>query len=198
MRRCSRQEDNSVGADFPGMKVAWRSKRRAMPRRRVRRVASGFTLPDELADTCGKLDRPDSGTIRSPSAFGRPGRWRSIGQAGGVSPTILIGGIVGRRHGPFLNKRVHFMIAAVEQIRNWRAHPARMVEELFGVRPDVWQREALEAFPHSPRMAFQACRGPGKTSTLALARLEFFIDRPHRDGRRDIDQRREFESGPVD
>ena len=25
-----------------------------------------------------------------------------------------------------------------------------MVEDLFGVKPDPWQREALEAFPYTP------------------------------------------------
>jgi phage terminase large subunit len=71
------------------------------------------------------------------------------------------------------------MIAAAEQLRNWREHPTRMVEELFGVRPDMWQHEALESFPHSPRMAFQACRGPGKTSTLAWIAWNYLLTRPH-------------------
>jgi hypothetical protein len=38
------------------------------------------------------------------------------------------------------------MIAAAEQLRNWRQHPARMVEELFGVKPDVWQPRPLRPF----------------------------------------------------
>jgi hypothetical protein len=29
--------------------------------------------------------------------------------------------------------------------------PHALVEDLFGVKPDPWQQEALEAFPHTPR-----------------------------------------------
>ena len=49
----------------------------------------------------------------------------------------------------------------------WKCKPYAMVEDLFGVKPDPWQRDALEAFPHSPRMAMKACAGPGKTALLA-------------------------------
>ena len=34
----------------------------------------------------------------------------------------------------------------------WKRKPHAMVEDLFGVKPDPWQREALEAFPPSLRM----------------------------------------------
>jgi hypothetical protein len=44
----------------------------------------------------------------------------------------------------------------------WKRTPHAMVEDLFAVKPDPWQREALEAFPHSPRMAMKACAGRAK------------------------------------
>lgn len=61
----------------------------------------------------------------------------------------------------------------------WRLNPALMVRELFGVEPDLWQREALEAFPHCPRLAMQACAGPGKTAVLAWLGWNFMLTRPH-------------------
>lgn len=50
----------------------------------------------------------------------------------------------------------------IEQLATWREHPGQMVRDLFGVEPDAWQLEVLEAFPHYPRIAMQACKGPGK------------------------------------
>jgi hypothetical protein len=50
----------------------------------------------------------------------------------------------------------------------WKRKPHAMVEDLFGVKPDPWQREALEAFPHTPRMAMKACAGPGNGSWTNL------------------------------
>lgn len=55
----------------------------------------------------------------------------------------------------------------VETMRRWREHPLQFVREVFHVEPDVWQAEALEAFPTNPRMALTACKGPGKTCLLA-------------------------------
>jgi hypothetical protein len=54
-----------------------------------------------------------------------------------------------------------------------------MVRELFGVEPDAWQLEALEAFPRCPRLAFKACKGPGKTAVLAWIGWNFMLTRPH-------------------
>lgn len=54
-----------------------------------------------------------------------------------------------------------------------------MVRELWGVEPDAWQERSLEAFPHQPRMAFQACTGPGKTCELAWLGWNFLLTRPH-------------------
>ena len=53
-----------------------------------------------------------------------------------------------------------------------------MVRELFGVEPDPWQVEALEAFPHTPRMAMKSCAGSGKTAYLAWIAWNFLLTRP--------------------
>lgn len=68
---------------------------------------------------------------------------------------------------------------AVSSLRRWREQPQIMVRELFGVEPDVWQDEALVAFPKSPRLALKACKGPGKTATLAWIGWNFLLTRPH-------------------
>src|SRR5271165_6896896 len=61
----------------------------------------------------------------------------------------------------------------------WKQKPHAMVEDLFGVKPDPWQQEALEAFPHTPRMALKSCAGPGKTALLAWLGWNFLLTRPH-------------------
>ena len=66
-----------------------------------------------------------------------------------------------------------------DYLMRWRAHPAQMVRELFGVTPDPWQDEALEAFPTAPRLAMLACTGPGKTATLAWLGWNYLLTRPH-------------------
>lgn len=66
-----------------------------------------------------------------------------------------------------------------DQIRRWRESPSEMVRDLFGVEPDAWQREALDAFPTSPRLAMKACAGPGKTALLAWLGWNFLLTRPH-------------------
>ena len=71
------------------------------------------------------------------------------------------------------------MIAAVQHIARWREHPDVMVKELFAVKPDAWQEEALKTFPHSPRMAFKSCKGPGKSAVLAWFGWNFLLTRPH-------------------
>ena len=64
------------------------------------------------------------------------------------------------------------------RFRHWREHPSDMVRELFNVEPDPWQHDILEAFPHEPRMAMQACKGPGKTCVLAWIVWNFLLTRP--------------------
>lgn len=68
---------------------------------------------------------------------------------------------------------------AADTLRRWREHPLQMVRELFKVEPDLWQADALEAFPHSPRMAMKACKGPGKTALLAWLGWNYLLTRPH-------------------
>ena len=57
------------------------------------------------------------------------------------------------------------MRPAAEKLRLWREHPSVFVREEFKVEPDLWQDEALEAFPHCPRLAMQAARGPASRHT---------------------------------
>lgn len=70
-------------------------------------------------------------------------------------------------------------IAFIERIRRWKEHPVQMVRELFGVEPDAWQADALEQYPHCPRMAMKACTGPGKTAGLAWIGWNFLLTRPN-------------------
>jgi phage terminase large subunit len=55
------------------------------------------------------------------------------------------------------------------KIRQWRLHPELFVREQFGVEPDRWQVQTLQAFadPTKNRISLQACTGPGKTAVLA-------------------------------
>jgi phage terminase large subunit len=69
--------------------------------------------------------------------------------------------------------------AASDQIFRWKMHPDRMVRDLFGVEPDFWQEEGLQAFPTTQRMAFKASKGPGKTCELAWMIWNFLLTRPH-------------------
>lgn len=67
--------------------------------------------------------------------------------------------------------------AGSDQILLWIERPDIFVEEVFGVVPDAWQREVLQAFPHKPRIAMKACKGPGKTATLAWLAWNFLLTR---------------------
>jgi hypothetical protein len=66
----------------------------------------------------------------------------------------------------------------VSVIREWKEHPAKMVFDLFGVKPDPWQERVLEAFPHNQRLAMKACKGPGKTALLTWLAWNFLLTRP--------------------
>lgn len=66
-----------------------------------------------------------------------------------------------------------------EKIKLWREHPAQFVKDVLGITPDFWQHEVLEAFPHHQRMALKACKGPGKTATLAWLMWNFMLTRPN-------------------
>ncbi len=63
------------------------------------------------------------------------------------------------------------------KIRLWREHPAVMVRELFKAKPDLWQEEVLEAFPHNQRIAMPASKGPGKTCCMAWIAWNFILTR---------------------
>lgn len=67
---------------------------------------------------------------------------------------------------------------AAERLKLWRERPDVMVRELFHVEPDVFQLEALQAFPTTPRIAMKACKGPGKTAVLAWLCWNFLLTRP--------------------
>ena len=63
------------------------------------------------------------------------------------------------------------------KLAEFREHPAQQAEEMFGIVPDPKQREALEAFPHAPRIAMQSCTGAGKTLVLAICGWNFLLTR---------------------
>ena len=67
---------------------------------------------------------------------------------------------------------------AAANLKRWREHPSQMVQDLFQVRPDPQQEEALEKFPHSRRLCMKACTGSGKTATLAWIGWNFMLTRP--------------------
>ena len=56
--------------------------------------------------------------------------------------------------------------------------PSLMVRELFEVEPEPWQEQALDRFPHSPRMALKASKGVGKTCCEAWLIWNFLLTRP--------------------
>ena len=68
---------------------------------------------------------------------------------------------------------------AADKLRLWREKPQVFVREVFGVTPDAWQDDVLEAFPASQRQAMKACKGPGKTTVLAWLNWNFLLTRPH-------------------
>ena len=73
-------------------------------------------------------------------------------------------------------------MTAIEDLVRWADHPADFVREVFETEPDVWQVEALEAFPRSARLALKACKGPGKTAVLAWLGWNILLTRPHSHG----------------
>lgn len=65
----------------------------------------------------------------------------------------------------------------LDEINRWWAEPCSFVEEQFGVVPDEWQADALNAFvsgdEDKQRIALSACAGPGKTACIAWMALLF-------------------------
>jgi phage terminase large subunit len=68
---------------------------------------------------------------------------------------------------------------SAEAIQAWRADPRRFVRDVFGVTPDAWQDDVLEAFPHQQKIALKASKGPGKTAVEAWCAWNFLLTRPH-------------------
>ena len=71
--------------------------------------------------------------------------------------------------------------AALARLERWRDDPVAMVREAFQAEPDPWQADALRLFakPTTQRLAFKACKGPGKTTGLAWIILNFLATRPN-------------------
>src|SRR6185437_1691705 len=67
--------------------------------------------------------------------------------------------------------------SAALKLGRWARHPVQFVREVFGVVPDPWQVEVLEAFPHHRRLAMKACKGPGKTTVEAWLAWNFLATR---------------------
>ncbi len=55
----------------------------------------------------------------------------------------------------------------------------QFVREVFGIAPDPWQVEVLEAFPDNQRLVMKACKGPGKTAVVAWLAWNFLLTRDH-------------------
>lgn len=60
-------------------------------------------------------------------------------------------------------------------INRWKKDALAFVRECIGAHPDKWQAEALRLVsdPSTRRLAFKACKGPGKTAVLAWIILWF-------------------------
>lgn len=78
-----------------------------------------------------------------------------------------------------MTDNVEILRQAGEKIALWREKPQAMVRDLFGATPDPWQDEDLAEFPSTQRYAAQACKGPGKSTTLAWMGWNFLLTRPH-------------------
>lgn len=69
--------------------------------------------------------------------------------------------------------------ASIDKLYSWKKDPRIFVREQFGVTPDAWQDNVLEAFPHHERIALKASKGPGKTAVEAWLAWNFICTRPH-------------------
>lgn len=69
---------------------------------------------------------------------------------------------------------------AAQQLSAWRWNVGLFAKDLFGFEPDPWQAEAFAAWDRGDqRIAFQACKGPGKTAVLAILIWHFLATREH-------------------
>ena len=63
-----------------------------------------------------------------------------------------------------------------EIIQHWRANPDICVEDVFDVKPDDWQREALQGLAeYEARITVRACHGPGKSALDTWAIMTFML-----------------------
>jgi phage terminase large subunit len=66
---------------------------------------------------------------------------------------------------------------ATSELNRWKKNPPLFVREVLKVTPDPWQDDVLAAFPHHPRIALKACKGPGKTALEAWLAWNFLVTR---------------------
>lgn len=65
----------------------------------------------------------------------------------------------------------------LEAIKDWSrpGGAVRFVQEVFGIDPDAWQIDFLNAYQSHDRIAAKACKGPGKTAVLAWCCWHYFV-----------------------
>jgi len=66
-----------------------------------------------------------------------------------------------------------------EILRRYKNDPVYFVGREFKCEPDEWQKDVLTAFPANQRIAMAACKGPGKSTVLALLIWNYLLTRPH-------------------
>lgn len=73
------------------------------------------------------------------------------------------------------------MTQAIANLRRWRADPEAFVREVLHVEEiDPWQQRGLDLIKAGKyRLAFKACKGPGKSAFLAWVGLWFLATRAH-------------------
>lgn len=65
----------------------------------------------------------------------------------------------------------------VDIILIWRDDPVRMIEDLFGIEPDEWQKEALRGLALEDRVAIRSGHGVGKSALMSWAILWWMFTR---------------------
>lgn len=65
------------------------------------------------------------------------------------------------------------MRAAQKKILEWRANPPKFVTDVFGVTPDPWQAEALQALADKDKVSVRSGHGVGKSTLDSWALLWF-------------------------
>ena len=66
---------------------------------------------------------------------------------------------------------------AVDRIVKWREDPKSFVQDMFGVSPDTWQANALEALNDHDRVSIRSGHGVGKSAFMAWAILWWMFTR---------------------